>query len=117
MTATMNTVSNASPRKNLASQLDRLDRILDGLADGLNEAVAAAVKEAVGVAVEEAVKGLVAEVLANPELLAKLAGLLGAKAVPAANVPKPPAKLFKWTSRLARPACKVGAWFAAGWRS
>ena len=38
MTATMNTSTNGSPRKNLSAQLDRLDSILDGLADGLNEA-------------------------------------------------------------------------------
>jgi hypothetical protein len=35
MTTTMN--PNGRVRKNLASQLDRLDQILDGLADGLND--------------------------------------------------------------------------------
>ncbi len=57
-----------SERKSLASQLDRLDRILDGLADGLNEAVAAAVKEAVIAAVEAAV----CELLASAELQRRL---------------------------------------------
>src|ERR1700722_13395261 len=52
-------------RKNLASQLDRLDSILDVLSDGLNEAVATVVQEAVGKAVELAVK----EVLCNPDVL------------------------------------------------
>jgi hypothetical protein len=55
-------------RKSLAGQLDRLDRILDGLADGLNEAVALAVKETVAAAVEVAVR----EVLANAELRRRL---------------------------------------------
>lgn len=43
------TMSNSSPkaRKSLADQLDRLDSVLDGLADNLNEAVASAVKAAV----------------------------------------------------------------------
>ena len=51
MTTTTNVNANGRIRKSLAEQLDRLDLILDGLADGLNEAVATAVKEAVGVAV------------------------------------------------------------------
>ena len=42
-------------RKTLASQIDRLDSILDGLAENLNEAVADSVKGAVTVAVQEAV--------------------------------------------------------------
>ena len=55
-------------RKNLSSQLDRLDSILDALSDGLNEAVATVVEEAVGKAVEMAVK----EVLCNPDVLRAL---------------------------------------------
>jgi hypothetical protein len=62
------TSSNGQSRKTLASQLDRLDTILDGLADGLNEAVATAVREAVGLAVQEAV----AAVLTNPALRAQV---------------------------------------------
>ncbi len=46
---------NGQRRPSLAELLDRLDRILDGLAEALNEAVAAAVKEAVGPAAREAV--------------------------------------------------------------
>lgn len=44
MTATM--MANGKTRKTLADQLDRLDRILDGLAEALNEAVADAVRSA-----------------------------------------------------------------------
>jgi hypothetical protein len=66
MTTTM--MNARPPRKNLASQLDRLDLILDGLADGLNEAVATAVKEAVTVAVEAAIK----ELLSSAELRKRL---------------------------------------------
>src|ERR1022692_1481128 len=64
MTMTMNGNGQVG-RKNLASQLDRLDSILDVLSDGLNEAVATVVQEAVGKAVELAVK----EVLCNPDVL------------------------------------------------
>ena len=42
------TTTNGRVRKSLAEQIDRLDQILDGLANGLNEAVAMVVREAVG---------------------------------------------------------------------
>jgi hypothetical protein len=61
------------PRKTLASQIDRLDTILDDLATGLNEAVttavAGAVRGVVGEAVTQAVQVAVREVLTNAELL------------------------------------------------
>src|SRR4051795_11882711 len=61
MTLTNNT---SRPRKTLATQLDRLDSILDGLSAGLNEAVATSVQQAAAVAVQQAV----VEVLTNAEL-------------------------------------------------
>jgi hypothetical protein len=62
--------SNASmPRKQLSSQLDRLDTILDGLAEALNESVADAVKDVVGQVVKESVETTIREVLGNPALL------------------------------------------------
>ena len=64
---TMNANGRAE-RKSLAGQLDRLDTILDGLADGLNEAVTLTVKEAVVVAVNAAVR----ELLASAELQRRL---------------------------------------------
>jgi hypothetical protein len=67
MTSTIS--GNGTQRKSLASQIDRLDQILDGLADALNESVADAVREVVGQAVREAVQATVREVLASPELL------------------------------------------------
>src|SRR5262245_11044109 len=57
------------PRKTLSSQIDRLDGILDGLAEALDGAVADAVRDAVGQAVREAVEATVREVLASPALL------------------------------------------------
>jgi hypothetical protein len=56
------------PRKSLSDQLDRLDRILDVLGEGLQEAVADAVQEAVRQAVAAAVHAAVTEVLTNPGL-------------------------------------------------
>ena len=86
MTATMNAPPRA--RKTLASQLDRLDQILDGLAEALDESVAAAVQEAVGVAVKEAVQAVLAEVLTNPEVLARLHAILVRTQPKRAGVPK-----------------------------
>src|SRR5947209_5822508 len=60
----MTTTTNGQVRKTLATQLDRLDSILDGLSDGLNEAVATAVQQAVATAVQQAV----VEVMTNAEL-------------------------------------------------
>jgi hypothetical protein len=65
----MSTTTNGrARRKSLAEQIDRLDLILDGLADGLNAAVADAVTAAVGLAVQAAVR----ELLSNPQLLQRL---------------------------------------------
>ena len=86
MTATIPT--NGSMRKTLASQLDRMDQMLDGLSEGLNEAVAAAVQAAVGQAVRAAVQQALAEVLANPELRQRLANG-DDLAAPAAPAPPP----------------------------
>jgi len=67
MTSSMNSV-NIKPRKALADQLDRFDKILDGLSDNLNEAVTDTVRDAVAVAVKEAIN----QVLSSPELLRRL---------------------------------------------
>jgi hypothetical protein len=56
-------------RKTLSNQIDRLDGMLEGLAENLNDAVALAVKETVAQVVREAVELAVKEVLSNPELL------------------------------------------------
>ena len=70
------TTLNNGVRKTLASQLDRLDMILDGLAENLNEAVAMAaansVKEIVNVAVQEAVRAALVEILTNAEVQKRL---------------------------------------------
>jgi hypothetical protein len=66
MTASVVTNPNGSVRKTLASQLDRLDHILDGLAEALNESVAAAV--------EKAFAGVLTEILTNPSFVERLRG-------------------------------------------
>src|SRR5262245_58572443 len=92
------------PRKTLSSQIDRLDGILDGLAEALNGAVADAVREAVGEAVREAVSATVREVLASPALLrAALAAHRQQETAPEAPAPQPPAQ--RRTLKEALPAC------------
>jgi hypothetical protein len=113
--------SNGSQRKTLASQLDRLDGILDVLGEGLNEAVAAAVQNAVEravqQAVQQAVQGLVAEVLTNPDALALLRVALSPSA-PVADVVATPATppvpdrsrsggFAGWLLRRARQSCQA----------
>jgi hypothetical protein len=73
---------NGPTRKTLASQLDRLDSILDGLSEGLSDAVSSAVREAVGLAVREAVQAVLAELLTNPALREQLQGPAAAEATP-----------------------------------
>jgi hypothetical protein len=67
-------LTNSKVRKSLSEQIDRLDKILDGLAQALNGAVADAVTQAVSLAVKEAVQTVLTEVLSNPELRAQLQG-------------------------------------------
>lgn len=67
MTATTSTNGKA-PRKQLADQLDRLDAILDTLANGLNQAVADAAREGNRAAMKE----VLLEVLTDPDVRPKL---------------------------------------------
>jgi hypothetical protein len=120
------TTENGRRRPSLSEQIDRLDSILDGLADALNEAVATAVKEAVGLAVKEAVQVVLAEVLANAEVLTRLRGA-AAGATPAANGAARPNALKSFLGRIRRfassslQACasvprRVANLLATGWR-
>ena len=83
MTATL-TPNGKPQRKQLADQLDRLDGIIDALADGLNQAVIDAAREGTRLAVKDAI----VEILTNPELRALLAP---ARPEPAPAPATPPA--------------------------
>src|SRR5262249_28268040 len=109
--STMSTtnVNGGVPRKTLASQLDRLDGIIDTLAEGLNGAVADAVRDEGVAAVRQAVEHVLREVLAHPDLLR----VLGAHLAPINSflvqpVPAPPGS---------QTACaRVKGTFSFGWR-
>ena len=101
---------NGRQRKSLEYQLDRLDSILDGLADALNGAVADAVKDAVGLAVREAVSAVMSEVVRNPAVLEKLTGVAVTKpepVVPAPVQPVPEGRLKKVWNRVTGGVCSI----------
>ena len=109
---------NGPARKTLASQLDRLDSILDGHSEGLTDAVASAVREAVGLAVREAVQAVLTELLTNPALREQLQGPAAAQPTapddPANRSGGSKGRLAALCGRVGdklRSACRVGA----GW--
>jgi hypothetical protein len=101
-----NTVSTngQTQRKTLASQLDRLDKILDVLSDGINETVTDVVREAVTVAVKQTLETVVHELLNRPEILKAIV-----PQQPAPVATAMPAEPTKGTSKVAL----VGSWLLA----
>ena len=96
---------NGRKRPSLSEQINRLDSVLDGLSENLNDAVADAVKAAVGIAVKEAVQTALKEVLAHPTISAKLQP-------PTAPVNEPP----PGPSRKIPTRPTLGQRLAAGWQ-
>jgi phage-related tail protein len=90
-TSTMRTDNNGPVRKTLASQLDRLDAILDGL----DNALAGAVQAVVCTAVKEAVQAVLTEVLTNQQLQEQLQ-----QATPHGPPPEEPQRKQSMASRL-----------------
>jgi hypothetical protein len=88
------TLSNGKPtRKQLADQLDRLDGIIDALAEGLNQAVADAAREGTRLAVKDAI----IEIMTNPELRAMLVPHAPVPAPKTPDAPPEPKKPSIWT--------------------
>jgi hypothetical protein len=94
------TVTNGKPRKQLSDQLDRMDGILDALAEGLPGAVTDACREGARAAVKDAI----IEVLTNPELRALIAPVpanpVAAPVAPPQPEPVPEPKRPSLWSRL-----------------
>jgi hypothetical protein len=97
------TINGRAARPTLATQIDRLDTILDGLSENLTEAVADAVKAAV----VQAVQTVLTEVLTNPAVLAKLRD-----ALPPAAPPTPKAAVVSGPCLRERMA-QVWSWLGA----
>ena len=98
MTATATSTNGRPQRKLLSEELDRLDSIIDSLAEGLPEAVAAAAREGTRAAVKDAI----VEIVSNPELRALLQ-MPTAPNTPAASEPNP-ARPSIWSRIKARIA-------------
>src|SRR5262245_50339073 len=98
--------ANGPARKSLGEQIDRLDRMLDGLAEGLNDMIVTAVEQAVTAATQAAV----AEVLTNPTLQRRLheGVCLGARPNPLAAAVR---CVWAWLRGTAASACRT----LAGW--
>src|SRR6516225_8142322 len=105
-------LTNSKVRKSLSEQIDRLDMILDGLAQALNGAVADAVTQAVTLAVKEAVQTVLTEVLANPGLRAQLQGSAVAP-IAAGTDPVIRSTGTSMVSRLAQNAAHLANWCTA----
>lgn len=97
------TLNHARPRRQLADQLDRMDGILDALADALPAAVRDAVRDGLGAAAREAV----AAALTDPAVLARLRAE-GAPVVAFAP-PTPPLPL-PMTSPPPTRLARLGRW-------
>ncbi|MFM8272456.1 MAG: hypothetical protein ACKODX_09010 [Gemmata sp.] len=116
MTATATT--NGKPqRKQLADQLDRLDGIIDALADGLNQAVIDAAREGTRLSVKDAI----VEIMTNPELRALLAPV-GPEPTPVPVTPPEPVtpgpkKPGPWTRLKAKVAAAQDAVTGAATRA
>lgn len=91
------TTTNGRPRrKQLSDQLDRLDAILDAIAEGLPGAVTDACREGARAAVKDAI----IEIVTNPELRALLGPAPAPVAPSAAPEPEPEPKMPGLWSRL-----------------
>src|SRR5205085_4955188 len=91
-TMTMTEMTMNGTRKNLSSQIDRLEELVGDLRTNLSDAVAVAVKEVVGQAVKEAVReavqAVVHEVFSNPDLALLFRGMTGQAFAPAPVQPE-----------------------------
>ena len=113
-TAPMN---GAQQRKTLANQLDRLDNIIDAMADGLPKTIADVVCQAISAALPQAIQAVITQVLSQPEVLRQLAGLNAPvpAASPATNeaITTAPAQMPQTESAAPSSRSKLGtAW---GW--
>lgn len=95
------TATNGKPqRRQLADQLDRLDGIIDALAEGLNQAVADAAREGTRLAVKDAI----IEIMSNPELRAMLVPHVQTPVAKTPDVPPEPKKASVWSRIKAKVA-------------
>lgn len=107
-------ITNArTQRKSLAAEIERLDRVVEALEDGLKTTVAQVVREAVFVAVQQTIQAIVAEALAQPELLRQLANLTAPPSV-VGSEPASPTSQKSSCAGLRRKLGHVWWWLRSG---
>ncbi|MCE9530719.1 MAG: hypothetical protein K8T89_06280 [Planctomycetes bacterium] len=109
MTATCVPSANGrTDRRSLSAQIDRFDKMLDGLDSALLDAVKEAVAQSTSTAVAEAVRSALLEIAANPNILAMLQR---------ASVPAPVPEPVKATADVKfTPIGRIGNAIAAAWK-
>jgi hypothetical protein len=105
MTVMNTTTGNGTVRKSLAAEINRLEQTIGTLSQDLRETV----REATGTAVEEAIKGLMAEVLTNPDV-ASLLGLTQNTPTPSAPARQPGMLSRTWSWIASLPSKVRSAW-------
>lgn len=115
MSETLNPTPNGrAQRRSLSAELDRFDRMIDGLDQGIKEVIADGVKESIGAAVGEAVRATLLELVSHPDVL----GMLGDGVVPeGASIPLPgspvAANRRSLLQRFGDNLADFGQWLAA----
>jgi hypothetical protein len=107
MTTTSTVPSNGKIRKSLESQLDRFDRMLDGLADAIPQVVAETIRSAAAQSVREAIESALGEVLRSRSV----ADAIGPSAVPLSGhlpVAMPVASVVPPTAATQHPEYATG---------
>src|SRR4051812_24061213 len=110
MATTNTTTTNGGVvRKTLASQIDRLDNLLEGLPENLNEAVADAVRGTMAAVVREAVQVAVHEILTSAELQQRLQATLNPKPAKAqrGSITQTVVSWTAWLAALAGHVCQT----------
>lgn len=100
---TMTMTNGRPPRKLLSDQLDRLDSIIDALADGLPGAVAEAAREGTKLAVKDVLK----ELLSNPDVVTLIRAAASPPPEPTATSTPPSISAYAKLSNAVKAAAST----------
>lgn len=119
MSETLNPTPNGrTQRRSLSAELDRFDRMIDGLDQGIKEVITDGVKESVGAAVGEAVRATLLELVTHPNVMGMLGGENMAEVVQPATADSPGAPARPTLlQRFANNIADFGHWLVAQLRT
>src|SRR5947208_15691202 len=114
MTTTMNNLPTlpGRQRRSLNDTIGRLDEMIDGLSEAIPGTIRDTLQETVGTAVADGIRAALADILANPEVLALLRGPLTPPplAIPVAAVTAEPGLLRKLLAAAPSALAASGRW-------